>query len=321
MTSSVGQARAVGTMHTACVAAPPRVVYDLIADTSRWPFIFPSSVYVERLISGATEERLRLWTVANGAVRSWISRRVLDADNLRIRCRHEAPSPPVAAMAGDWVFIPLPGDVTSVVRLHEFHVMDNDPGKTALIKQALDQISTTELAALKATAELGDQLSMLLYSFADSVVIQAEPASVYNYLYRIEEWPKRLPHVSRVILDEAVPNVQTVEMDAHNSDGSVCTTRAVRICFPHHAIAYKQTQPLETMSAHLGAWHLSPVAEGVVKVTCRHTVMIRPERIGKVADQNGTVEQVRDRIRRALGNNCLATLMHLKNAVEGRMDL
>ncbi|HEY3258729.1 MAG TPA: aromatase/cyclase [Pseudonocardiaceae bacterium] len=306
---------AVTSTHTAFVAAPPRAVYELIADVTRWPYIFPSIVHVERLAGGATSERLRLWTVGNGAVRSCVSRRTLDPDGLRIRFRQEPPWPPVAAMSGEWVFIPLPGEATSVVLLHGFRAIGDDEANTALIKQAVDRSSTAELAALKSTAELGDRLQTLVHSFADSMIVKAPLGTVYEFLYRVQDWPQRLPHVRRLIADEAVPNVQTVEMDATVADGSTHTTRMVRVCFPYHNIVYKQTQPPDVLAAHLGGWHLFPTADGV-RLTAHNTVMIRPGKADTMLGQNGTVERARELVRQGLRRHCVETLAHAKHLTE-----
>jgi aromatase len=311
--------RTVTTTHTAFVAAPPAAAYALVAEATHWPYLFPTVVHVERLARGPTEDRLRLWMAGNGAVRVWTSRRSLDRHGLRIRFRQESPSPPVASMAGEWVLVPLPRNATSVVLLHEFRAIDEDPANTALIKQAVDRTSTAELAALKRIAELGDGLSPLLLSFADSVTVKAAPGPVYRFLYRAQDWPRRLPHVSRLILDEAVPNVQTVEMDVGGADGSVDTSRLVRVCFPPHSIVYKQTQPPAIISAHVGGWHLHPTADGVT-VTARNTVLIRPDRAAEVLGQRGGVQATGDLIRHALRKNCLTTLLHAKDAAEGNAD-
>jgi aromatase len=320
MTTSVTKGRTVTTTHTAFVAAPPRVVYDLIADASRWPYIFTPTVHVERLHGSATEELLRLWVVANGAVRNWISRRTFDAADLRIRFRQETPSPPVASMGGEWVLIPLSDNATSVVLLHEFRAIGDHPGNTELIKQAVDRSSTAELAMLKSTAELDRRLSTLVHSLADSVTVRAEPGPVYDFLYRAQDWPQRLPHVSSVVLDETVPNLQTIELDTVGADGSTRTTGLVRVCFPYHSIVYKQTRPPDVLSAHLGEWHLYPTADGV-RVTSRHTVMLDPERATRLLGRYATVEQARSLVRRTLASSCLATLMHAKSAAEGDRDL
>jgi ribosome-associated toxin RatA of RatAB toxin-antitoxin module len=316
MTSSVTNARTVTTTHTAFVAAPPRAVYRLIADASRWPYLFSSILHVERLAAAATEDRLRLWTVGNGAVRAWTSRRSLDCDGLRIRFRQETPWPPVASMAGEWVFVPLPGNATSVVLLHEFRAIDDDPNNTALIKQAVDRNSTAELAALRSVAELGDRLAALVHSFADSVVIEAPLQPVYEFLSRAQDWPGQLPHVSRVVLDEAVPNVQTLELDSPGLDGAHVTTRMVRVCFPYHGIVYKQTDPPETMSAHVGRWQLFPTADGV-RVTAYNTVLIRPGRATDGLGQPSSAELTGDLVRQLLRKNCLAILLHARNAAGG----
>lgn len=317
MTRSRTGSRTITTTHTIFVAAPPKVVYDLVADVSRWPYIFAPTVHVERLYGGVTDERLRLWAVANGAVRSWTSRRTLDADELRIRFQQENPLPPVAAMAGEWVFIPLPDNATSVVLLHEFRATGGDPDNTALITQAVDHNGTAELAALKHTAELGDRRAQLVQSFADSLTIESEPGPVYDFLYRAREWPQRLPHVSRLVLDESVPNVQTIELDRREQDGSVQTSRQVRVCFPYESIVYKHTQLPEILSAHIGRWRVYPVAAGV-RVTSHQTVMIRPDKVSQLLGPNGTVERAGELIRQALGNDSLITLHEAREMLEGR---
>jgi aromatase len=317
MTRSVTGNRTVNTTHTVFVAAPPRAVYDLIADVTRWPYIFSPTVHVQRLYGSATDDRLRLWTVANGGVRSWTSRRTLDQNELRIRFRQENPLPPVATMAGEWVFIPLPDNATSVVLLHEFRAVGDDPTNTALITQAVDHNSTVELAALKTTAELGERRSMLVHSFADSVTIDGEPGPVYDFLHRAQDWPRRLPHVSRLTLDESVPNVQTIELDAKGTDGSVHTSRLIRVCFPYESIVYKQTELPEILTAHIGRLRVYQVAAGV-RVTSQQTVMIRPDRLPQLLGPNGTVERASEVLRRTLGANSLLILQHAKQAVEGR---
>lgn len=315
MTSSATKAGTVSTTHTIFIAAPPRVVYDLIADYRRWPYIFSSTVHVERLAGGATDERLRLWSVANGAVRNWVSRRILDPEGLRIRFRQETPSAPVATMSGEWVLVPLPDNATSVVLLHDFRAIGDDPVNTALIKQTVDRNCTVELAALKATAELGERLPMLVHSFADSVTVESPPAPVYDFLYRVTDWSWRMPHVTRLILDEVVPNVQNVEMDAAGADGTVRTSRVVRVCFPHHSIVYKSTDLPDHVSAHVGAWHLFPTVNGV-RLTSNHTVMLRPDRFAAVLGPQPSVERARALIRDFLGDHTTATLRHAKHAAE-----
>jgi aromatase len=320
MTTSLGtKARTVTTTHTVIIAAAPRAVYGLIADAARWPYLFSPVMHVERLAAGATEEQLRLWSVGNGATRSWTSRRALDPDNLRIRFRQERPASPVASMAGEWVFVPLPGNATSVVLLHEFRAIDDDPGNAALIKQAVDRNSTAELAAVKSIAELGDRLPKLVHSFSDSVTIGAPPGMVYDFLYRAQDWPRRMPNISRLVLDEAVPRVQTVEMDIDNADGSVHTMSLVRVCFPHHSIVYKQTRPSGLMAAHIGEWRLTPTPGGV-RVTAHNTVLTRPELAHEMLSQPGAVERTGELILQSLHRYCRAILLRAKNAAETRLE-
>lgn len=307
------------TTHTVVVAAPPRTVYGLIADVAGWPHLFPQVAHVERMTAGATEERLRMWTFGNGAVRESTSRRTLDGSGLRIRFRQEKPAPPVASMAGAWIFVPLPGDGTSVTLLHEFRSVGDDPAAAALIEQAVDRTSTAELRTLRSTAELAERLPLLVHSFAESIVVDAEPSAVYEFLYRAQEWPRRLPHVSRLVLDEAVRNVQTIEMDTDVA-GCTRTTRVVRLCFPSHAIVHKQTDPPELLQAHVGAWRLRRTAAGV-RVAAHGTVLLRPEWAGDVLGRAGARERMRDLVERPWRRDSREVLRQAKRAAEGRRTL
>jgi hypothetical protein len=320
----------VTTTHTTFVAAPPRAVYRLVAEASRWPYLFAPVVHVERLAAtgldarvaadagdrAGTEDRLRLWAVNNGAVRNWVSRRGLDCDELRIRFQHEAPAPPVASMAGEWVFVPLPGNATSVVLLHEFRALDDDPGNTALIKQAVDRNSTAELAALKRVAELGDRLARVVHTFTDSVQVDAPLPVVYQFLHRAQDWPARMPQLSRLVLDEAVPNVQTLELDVTASDGGLSTTRQVRICFPCQTIAYKEIEPPELVAAAVGRGVLRPTTTGI-RVTSHSTLLMQPERAAELHGLPGTVDRAGEQVRQRMRAGSLAVLAHLEHATAG----
>jgi aromatase len=282
----------VCTAHTAFVAAPPWAVYQLIADTARWPHLFPSIVHVERLGGGPGDERLRLWAAGNGVARSWVSHRELDGPGLRIRFRHEAPQPPVAALTGEWVFVPLPSGGTSVVLLHEFGAVGADPASTALIKQTVDRSSTAELALVKSTAELGDRLNQLVRSATDSMLVRAPVRAVYDVLHRAEDWPRLCPQVVRTVVDESQPGVQTLEMATADGTGPVRTTNLVRVCFPPEGIAFKDARPPAPALAHVGRWVLQ-AAVGGTRVTARTTVKLDPGRAGSYEDGELVLESLR----------------------------
>ena len=77
------------TTHTVMIGAPAKVVYDLIADVTRWPYIFGPTVHAEVFETDGTTERLRLHAFANGDVRTWTSRRELDSANLHVKFEQE----------------------------------------------------------------------------------------------------------------------------------------------------------------------------------------------------------------------------------------
>ncbi|MFY1583632.1 aromatase/cyclase [Micromonospora sp. WMMD734] len=297
------------TRHSIDVNAPVDAVYPIIADVTRWPYTFGPTVHVdllERHTEGPEQtERLRLWATANDVVRSWTSRRTLYPATGRVAFRQEVSAAPVASMGGEWQLETLDGGRTRVVLLHDFTVVDDEPGAAAWVKRAVDANSTAELAALRAAARSANARTLL--SFEDSVRVPAPASDVYDFLYRADRWVERLPHVARVELAEDEPNVQTLEMDTVAPDGAVHTTKSVRVAFPAERIVYKQTTLPPLLAAHAGVWTLRPEGDGVT-VTSHHAVVLRPERIEELLGPGATLAATRELVQHNLSTNSIRTL-------------
>jgi ribosome-associated toxin RatA of RatAB toxin-antitoxin module len=317
VSNTVDTSRTHITTHIITVNAPAPAIYGLISDVTKWPYVFGPTVHVQTMQLDENNERLRLWAFANGEVRTWASRRTLDPDCLRIRFHQVITSPPVESMGGEWVIEPLADGSTRVVLLHDFTVINDDPDDRAFITKAVDHNSNAELAALKRAAELGDDFDQLVLTFTDTVTVHAPVDKVYDFLYRADLWPDRLPHVARLELSETTPNVQSMEMDTKSTDGSIHTTKSVRVCFPNEAIVYKQTGTPEIMAAHTGRWDFKEKGGGVVELSSTHTVVIRPEIIPKVLGPEGTVQLARQKIQHALSTNSMTTMKTAKAYGEG----
>ncbi len=301
--------------HQITVKAPARAAYALIADVGNWPRLFPPSVHVEQLDVTGSEERIRIWATANGEVKSWISRRVLDPAEMRIGFRQEVASPPVASMGGTWIVEPITADQSRVRLMHDFRAVDDDAESLAWIERAVDRNSTSELAALKANVELATGAADPVMTFEDTVTIKGSAADVYDFLNDAQLWSKRLPHVARSSLAEESPGVQLLEMDTQTKDGSTHTTKSVRVCFPHRLIAYKQIGLPALITAHLGQWRIQETPD-FVRVTSEHTVVINEENISAVLGPEADVARASSFVRAALSTNSLATLGHAKAYAE-----
>jgi uncharacterized protein YndB with AHSA1/START domain len=233
---------------------------------------------------------------------------------LHVRFEQEVSPAPVLSMGGEWQVRRLGPESTRVDLLHHFRTLT--PESVEQVTRAVNTNSEKELAALARAVAPGVPHDGLVLSFTDSVTIAAGQAEVYDFLYRADLWPQRLPHVSRLDLTQNDDGtVQTMAMDTRSTDGSVHTTRSIRVCFPHSRIVYKQTATPEIMAAHVGEWTFTPSGAGV-EATSRHTVVIRPEKVTEVLGPGGTVGKARELIRHALGTNSLTTLRQAKAAVE-----
>ncbi|MET9497747.1 aromatase/cyclase [Streptomyces sp. NPDC006552] len=304
------------TVHSVEVAAGAGVVYGLVSDAVRWPLFFPPNVHVEQLEFDGRDERLRMWALANGEVRSWISQRVQDPAARRIEFHQTRPQAPVETMHGTWIVEERPGGASLLTLLHDFTVAGDRPGDAAWVERACDTNSRAELDNIKRLAERWTRLDELVLSFEDSVRVKGPAELVYDFLYRVGDWPDLIPHVSRLDLTEDSPGVQRMSMDTRTADGNAHTTESVRICFPHAGrIVYKQTATPALMEAHTGEWSVVPDETGVTVVS-QHSVLLREEGVERVLGEGADLATARRYVRQALGRNSTATLELAKKHAE-----
>ena len=292
--------------HTKVVQAPPEVVYDLVADVTKWPVIFAPSVLVRHLHRGPDEERFRLWATVNGEVKNWTSRRVLDAAQRRIVFEQERSQAPIASMGGGWSFREIDSGTTKVILDHRFTVVDGaDPD---LVAGAVDRNSETELAALARIAELGHPVDDVVHTFEDAVPLDISAAKAYDFIYHSERWPEHVPHVGRIELDEDADGVQLMEMDTVTAGGIAHTTKSVRVCVTDERIDYKQLLPPDMLFGHSGAWEFADAPDGAV-VTARHTVAINPVAAREILGADTDLADARAYLTEALSTNSRNTLL------------
>lgn len=307
--------RSHAVTHDITVDAPVAKVFGLIADATAWPRIFGPTVHVERLWAGGTQERLQLWATANSAARTWTSIRTLDPVARRIGFRQEHSPDPIASMGGCWTFEPLPDNRSRVLLDHDYAVVGDDPAGLRWISTAVDSNSTAELSALKAYAE-AESLAPE-DTFDDTIEVAGAAEDVYDFIYRADLWPRRLPHVAQLSLTEEHAGLQVMEMETRTADGSAHNTTSVRVCFPPDRIVYKQVVVPPLMTVHLGEWSVTR-ADGRVAVSSRHTVRINPDKVDSILGAGATIADARRFVRDALSRNSRTTLEHARSYAEGR---
>lgn len=301
--------------HAVNVAAPAERVYALIADVGKWPEIFPPTVHAECVEKDGNSELIRIWATANGTAKTWTSRRQHDPERMSVSFRQERSQHPVGGMGGKWVVEPVSESECQVRLLHDFFAVSDDPADLDWISQAVDRNSTSELNALKTSAELTgpDQL----ITFDDTVTVDGGAKDVYEFLNEAQLWSQRLPHVARVSLEEETPGLQILEMDTSTKDGSVHTTRSVRVCRPYTSIVYKQVVMPALMTLHTGCWIIEERDGAGVSVTSRHTVRINTARVADVLGAGADVLTAQETVRKALSGNSSTTLRAAKAFAEG----
>ncbi|MCO5971430.1 aromatase/cyclase [Actinoallomurus soli] len=303
------------TEHEINVSAPAERVYALIADVGRWPEIFPPTVHAECVERDGNSELIRLWATANGAAKTWTSRREHDPEQMSVSFRQERSQYPVGGMGGKWIVEPVSASECRVRLLHDYFAASDDPADLEWIDQAVERNSRSELAALKTSAELTGPDRLI--TFEDTVTVDGSAKDVYDFINEARLWSQRLPHVARVSLEEETPGLQILEMDTSTKDGSVHTTRSVRVCRPYTSIVYKQIVVPALMTLHTGRWLIEERDGAGVSVTSRHTVRINTERITEVLGAGADAETAQRFVRTALSGNSMTTLRAAKAYAEG----
>jgi aromatase len=301
--------------HRLNVSAPAWRVYELIAEVDKWPEIFPPTVHAECVDKDGNSELIRIWATANGTAKTWTSRREHDLAQMSIAFRQERSQHPVGGMGGKWVVQPINESECQVRLLHDFFAASDDPADLDWISQAVDRNSTAELHALKTSAELTGPEQLI--TFEDTVEVDGSAKDVYDFLNEAQRWEERLPHVARVSLEEETSGLQILEMDTSTKDGSVHTTRSVRVCQPHNSIVYKQIVVPALMTLHTGRWLITVRDGGGVSVTSRHTVRINTGSIADVLGPSADLPTAQETVRKALSGNSLTTLRAAKAYAEG----
>ncbi|MEV7415206.1 aromatase/cyclase [Streptomyces sp. NPDC089919] len=301
------------TVHDVIAAAPAGVLYGMIADATQWPLFFPPVVHVEQLDFDGTRERLRMWATTGDQVKSWVSRRRLDVERLRVEFTQELTAAPVTSMSGVWTVEPM-GNRSRVTLEHAFTVDGDDPGAVRWMEEVTRANSRAQLDRLAAPWANLDETVM---SFEDSVRIKGPAELIFDFLYRAADWPGHLPHVKELALAEEEPGVQVLSMGSISIDGSSQNTESVRICFPAAGrIVYKQTLTSPLLAAHTGEWAVDPDESGVT-VTARHMVLLREDAVEEVLGEGADLATARRHIRDALGQAGLSVLRHATQYAAG----
>ncbi|MFD6037060.1 SRPBCC family protein [Streptomyces griseoincarnatus] len=298
---------------TVCVAAPAHVVYGMLADAPRWPVLLPSYVHVERMDFDGARETLLAWEFQDGRVRSSRLRRTLRPQAHRVDFEQDDPAWPGDTVAGSWSVEP-DGAERSLVTL--WQQTPNAPAGTSAGPDGLDADAAGRLARLREAAERWDRLDELLLAFEERMRIEGPAELVYDFLYRVEDWPELLPHVDGSSVREDRPGTQVVVLDtgaagagfAAGPDDGAAGFETVRLCFPHAGrIVFKETAPPAPLTAHSGEWSLVPDESGLT-VVCAHRVLLGEESLEAALGAGALPVDARRQVRERLGRESRQTL-------------
>ncbi len=222
----------------------------------------PPTLHVEQLEFDGRSERLRMWVTANGEIRSWTTRRVLDPVAHRVDFRQEVLPRPVTSMGGSWTVEPRGPERSVVVLSNDFAVDGNARADVDWVKRATSANTRAALDNLRRLAERWRRLDELVLSFEDCVHAAAPPEPVYAFLHRFGDRDDAVPGATGIDIVERAPGVQLMTVELAGPDGTTRTTESVRIGFPHAGrIVYKDVRDTEQpalLAAHTGSGRSNP---------------------------------------------------------------
>lgn len=285
--------------HTVSVAAPAGVVYGILADAAHWPVLLTPYIHVERVDFDGVEELLHLWDETDGRIRTTHARRALHPQAGTIRFEQENTARRGERTTGTWT-VRAAGDERSLLSLrlddNPAPLTHTGPGPTG------DEAPRELLEQVRRAAERWTRLDELLLSFEESAWVDGPGELVYDFLYRVDDWPELLPHVEQVDLVEDRPGIQVAALDTCASDdGRTRSTRTVRLCFPYAGrIVYKDTTSPDPIAAHTGEWSLTPEDSGT-RVVCAHRVLLREDAVETAPGEGTSLPETRRQVRELLG--------------------
>ncbi|UNO43009.1 SRPBCC family protein [Streptomyces sp. MST-110588] len=291
------------TEHTLTVRAPARTLYGLVADVTLWPAVFGRTVAVRHLERDRRTETFEIWTVVDGEVAHWTSRRVLDPGRLYVGFRQEHRQAP-ASLDGGWHLRALPGGRTEVVLRHRLRAVEEESAPLRRLRATLHRRGSEALAALARVTEQPYTVEEMVFSFTDTWEPHATAAEAYAFVRGADRWAQRLPHVRQVRVAEPAPGVQDLQARTVTEDGSPRATRSLRVCRAPGWIAEKQLSGARLALGHSATWSFTGGA-GYARdrslITVRHTVAVDPAAVAGELGGRATLADARALLRAELG--------------------
>ena len=307
--------RVAKTAHEVTVAAPPDLVYRLLADLANWPWIFRPFVHAERLGADGPFDRVGMWTTTGDQVEHWVALRRLDEARLRIDFRPEEPAAPLATMERSWIVEPRSGGSCTVRLLHRCSVLGDDPSALESTARVIDTIADAETQAVKRAAELVAGTPELKVEVTDTVGIAGSEKAVHHALHDVRSWPGILPHVARAEVVQDTDGRQLVEIETVERSGKPLAMRTARVSLAPYAVVYKQLALPPISSSHHVRWHIEPTAGGV-EVTSHQTVIVEPPGIERMLGSGKGTADATEFIQRELSAKVRLVLDGVKKHIE-----
>lgn len=131
-------------------------VFDLTNQIEMWPKLFTEYQAAEVLEKKDNYIKFRLMTHPdeNGKVNSWVSERIIDKENFKVKAKRLEPLYPFTSMEIIWTYEPLPQNTgVNMTWIQEFEVDKSFPHDVYDMESFLNRGSREQMKAVKRAVE------------------------------------------------------------------------------------------------------------------------------------------------------------------------
>jgi acyl carrier protein len=106
-------------------------------------------------------------------------------------------------------------------------------------------------------------------ALVEDIVIAAPRGAVWQGLFDVAAWPRKLPHVVAIDINYDDGRYQEFTMDVDGADGRRISVRSVRRCAGDR-ITFFQPKPPVFLRHHCGEWFFRELDDGLTHLTTMH---------------------------------------------------
>ncbi|CUU59344.1 aromatase [Parafrankia irregularis] len=320
--------------HSIVCDTPPEQVYDVIRRSRDWPTLLEPCQSVTVLSEEPDGEHIEISALVGGEPMTWQSHRRFHTDLFGVSATVVVPMPLVKAMTTTWRVIGVNATQCVLLLEHDYDLCDDIGGQVEgvtthdqaerFIGAAIDANSRTELGNLRgaahraaagaAQADGGDAIGLDGF-LRHSVVLRADPDTVYGLIRSTDSWPRLFAACVGTSVLERSDDQETVRVEAEQDGRPVAWNTRRRYVDSVRRVEYDLPVPMPFLESMHGVWRVVPLENGRCLLTVdRHWRLLADVR--GIRDGISTRSEAAAFVRDFVDGNAAAEMLAIRAFVE-----